>query len=123
MVEFEVIRAGLPTAGPYSPGVKAGNLLFCSGQVANDPTKDIEGQTREALEKLETLLKAAGAGMEDVARTTVFLTDERFFARMNAEYEAFFKERGVDKFPARSTVGARVPKEGFLVEIDAIAVL
>ncbi len=123
MVEMEKIDAGLPVAGPYSPAVKAGNLLFCSGQVAGDETKSIEDQTREVLEKLKTLLTAAGGSVKNIAKMTVYLVDEKYFPRMNAVYEQFFKDNGVTVLPARSTVGVRIAKAGILVEIDAFAVI
>jgi 2-iminobutanoate/2-iminopropanoate deaminase len=111
--------------GPYSPAIKAGNLLFISGQVSLDPTSgtmidgDITAQTEQVMRNLGALLKAAGAGFEHVARTTVFLADMQDFAAMNAVYGRYV----VDPPPARATVQvARLPKDA-RVEIDLIAVL
>ena len=111
--------------GPYSPAVKAGNLLFISGQVPFDPqtgalvTGDIQAQTERVMKNLEALLKAAGAGFEHVVRTTVFLADMNDFSAMNETYAKFM----TDPPPARSTVQvARLPRDA-RVEIDAIAVI
>lgn len=111
--------------GPYSPAIRAGNLLFISGQVSLDPASgtmiegDITAQTEQVMQNLGALLKAAGAGFEHVARTTVFLADMNDFAAMNAVYGRYV----VDPPPARATVQvARLPKDA-RVEIDLIAVL
>ena len=109
--------------GPYSQGIKVGNLLFLSGQISIDPKTNqmssgsIEEQTKQALENLDAVLKAAGMSMENVVNTTVFLKDVNDFGKMNAVYATFFK----DKPPARATVQiARLPRDA-LVEISAIA--
>lgn len=110
--------------GPYSQGIKAGNLLFTSGQLGMDPAagtlcEGVEAQTRQALENCRAVLAAGGAGLENVIKTTVFLHDMNDFAAMNAVYTAFFTSEP----PARSAVQvARLPKDG-LVEIECIAVL
>ena len=111
--------------GPYSPAIRAGNLLFISGQVPIDPQTgtivgaDIAAQTKQVMRNLAALLTAAGAGFEHVVRTTVFLTDMNEFAAMNAVYGKFV----ADPPPARATVQvARLPKD-VKVEIDLIAVL
>ena len=111
--------------GPYSPAVRAGNLLFISGQVPFDPqtgtlvTGDIQTQTDRVMRNLEALLKAAGASFEHVVRTTVFLADMNDFTAMNETYAKFVKE----PFPARSTVQvARLPRNA-RIEIDAIAMI
>ena len=111
--------------GPYSPAIRAGNLLFISGQVPIDPSTgtivgdEITVQTEQVMRNLAALLKAAGAGFEQVVRTTVFLADMNEFAAMNAIYGKFV----VDPPPARATVQvARLPKD-VKVEIDLIAVL
>src|SRR5215208_4319416 len=84
--------------GPYSQGIRAGNLLFLSGQIPLDPStgkliddKSIGAQTRRALENLRAVLAAAGGTMENVVRTTVFLKDMNDFAEMNAAYAEFFQ--------------------------------
>lgn len=111
--------------GPYSPAIRAGNLLFISGQVPLDAatgqleTGDIGAQTERVMKNIAALLKAAGAGFEHVVRTTVFLADMNEFAAMNAVYGKFV----VDPPPARATVQvARLPRD-VKVEIDVIAVI
>ncbi len=109
--------------GPYSQGIKVGNLLFLSGQTGTDPKTNqlnpgsIEDQTKQTLENLAAVLRANGMSMENVVNTTVFLKDVNDFGKMNAVYATFFK----DKPPARATVQvARLPRDA-LVEISAIA--
>ena len=111
--------------GPYSPAIRAGNLLFLSGQIPIDPATnqlvdgDITAQTQQVMLNIAALLKAAGAGFEHVVRTTVFLADMDEFAAMNAVYGTFV----VDPPPARATVQvARLPRD-VKVEIDVIAVV
>ena len=104
--------------------MRAGNLLFLSGQIPIDPATglviqgDISAQTHQVLRNIATLLSAGGAGFAHVARTTVFLADMEDFAAMNAVYATYVS----DPPPARSTVQvARLPKD-VRVEIDVIAV-
>jgi len=112
--------------GPYSQGVRAGNLIFVSGQIPLDPStgklieeKSITAQTRRVLENLRSILAASGATMENIVRTTVFLKDINDFAEMNSAYAEFFKSVP----PSRSTVEvSRLPRDAS-VEIDCIAVL
>ena len=111
--------------GPYSQAVKAGPWLFVSGQIPLDPGTSVlvEGgigeQTRRVLQNLGAILQAAGGTLDDVIRTTVFLTNLDEFSQMNAVYAEFFTSPA----PARATVQvARLPKEA-LVEIDAVAYL
>jgi 2-iminobutanoate/2-iminopropanoate deaminase len=111
--------------GPYSAAIRAGNLLFVSGQIPIDPASgvfvdgDVTAQTEQVMRNLAALLRAAGAGFEHVVRTTVFLADMNEFAAMNAVYGRFV----VDPPPARATVQvARLPRDA-RVEIDLIAVL
>lgn len=121
-----ISSADAPSAiGPYSQAIRAGNLLFLSGQIPLDPATgnivegDITAQTERVLKNITAVLKAAGAGFGSVVRTTVFLADMNEFAAMNAVYGTFM----VDPPPARSTVQvARLPKD-VRVEIDVIAVL
>ena len=121
-----ISAAGAPTAiGPYSPAIKAGNLLFISGQVPIEPASgamidgDITAQTEQVMRNLLALLQAAGAGFDHVVRTTVFLADMNDFVAMNAVYGKYV----VDPPPARATVQVgRLPKDA-KVEIDLIAVL
>ena len=111
--------------GPYSQAIRAGNLLFLSGQIPLDPQTgnvvpgDIAAQTERVLRNIAAVLKAAGAGFGQVVRTTVFLADMNEFGAMNEVYGTFV----VNPPPARSTVQvARLPKD-VRVEIDVIAVL
>lgn len=116
---------GLPPIGPYSPGLRVGNLLFLSGQVPLDPASgelvagDIRAQTRRVLDNVRDLLAAAGADFSKVAKTTVFLTDLNDFAALNEVYATYFAE----PYPARSTVQVvRLPRD-VRVEIEVVAVL
>jgi 2-iminobutanoate/2-iminopropanoate deaminase len=109
--------------GPYSQAVRAGQLLFLSGQVPLDPATgeivsgDIAAQTRRVFENLAAVLKAGGRSLSDVVRTTVFLADMSDFAEVNKVYGSYFSE----PYPARATVQvARLPKDA-RVEIDLIA--
>ena len=111
--------------GPYSQAVKAGNLLFVSGQVPLDPATGapveatIQAQTTQSLNNLKAILAQAGATMDNVVKTTVFLKDMEDFAEMNRIYQTFFAA----DCPARSAVQVgRLPKD-VLVEIEAIAQL
>ena len=110
--------------GPYSQGIAAtGTAVFVSGQIPLDPAtgsivgESIDVQARQSLNNLKAVLAAAGAGLENVVKTTVFLADMNDFAAMNAVYSEFFTEN----CPARSAVQvARLPKD-VKVEIEAIA--
>ena len=124
----EVISTPLgPSAiGPYSQAIRAGNLLFVSGQIPIDPAtgqiiadKSIQAQTRRVLQNLIAIVGAAGGSVENIVKTTVFLRDIGDFAEMNAVYGEFFPLRP----PARSTIeAARLPRD-VSVEIDCIAVI
>ncbi len=109
---------------PYSPGIKAGNFVFVSGQVAFDPlTGEIVGtstaeQTEQALKNLKDVLEAAGSSLGHVCKTTVFLSDLQDFSEMNEVYGKFFQNDP----PARSTVQAGLVL-GLKVEIEAIALI
>ena len=110
--------------GPYSPALRAGNLLFVSGQIPLDVQTsqliegDIRAQTRQALSNVRRLVESHGLGMSAVARTTVYLADLNDFTAMNEAYAEFFSE----PYPARSTIqAARLPRDA-RIEVDAIAV-
>ena len=109
--------------GPYSQGIKAGGLVFTSGQLPIHPAtgafpEGIEEQTRQSLENCKSVLEAAGVTMDNVIKTTVFLKDMNHFAAMNGVYQTFFE--GV--CPARSAVEvARLPKDA-MIEIECIAI-
>jgi len=120
--------APAPVAGaPYSQGIVARGerMVFVSGQVPIDPAtgaldgQDVATQTRRSLESIRAILHAAGAGMQDVVKATVFLTDMGDFAEMNAVYAEAFGGHA----PARATVAVAALPMGAIVEIDAIAVL
>lgn len=112
--------------GPYSQGISAeGRMVFVSGQIPINPATgsivgdDIELQARRSLTNLKAVLAEAGASMENVVKTTVFLADMNDFAAMNSVYSEFFPENP----PARSAVQvARLPKD-VKVEIEAIAII
>jgi 2-iminobutanoate/2-iminopropanoate deaminase len=124
---MKVSTADAPAAiGPYSQAVTIGSTVYTSGQVALDPASGnlvsggIGEQTQRALENLKAVLAAAGCGLADVVKATVFLTDLNDFAAMNEVYARYLAADGVVP-PARSTVQvARLPKDG-LVEIELIA--
>jgi 2-iminobutanoate/2-iminopropanoate deaminase len=109
--------------GPYSQAIKAGGMIFCSGQIPLDPETmqmiegDVRAQTERVLKNMEQVLAAAGSSLQKVVKTTVFLADMNDFAAMNEIYTQFFG----DTRPARSTVQvARLPRDA-RVEIDVIA--
>lgn len=111
--------------GPYSQAVRAGNMVFCSGQIPIDPatgefvSDDVAGQTEQVLKNLSAVLEAAGTNLNNVVKTTVFLADMNDFPVMNEVYSRFFSENK----PARATVqAARLPKDA-RVEIECIALI
>jgi 2-iminobutanoate/2-iminopropanoate deaminase len=113
--------------GPYNQAVKAGGLLFCSGQIALDPETgamvgdgDVEAETRQVLKNLQAVLAEAGCSAAQVVRTTVFLADLGDFARVNALYAEVF---GQGVAPARACVQAAALPKDARVEIDCIAVV
>ncbi len=121
----EYIRPGTPVAGPYTPGVKTGNLLFVSGQGPATGTDNIKDQTRTVLENIKTVVETAGLKVAHIVKTTVFLKDIKDFGKMNRTYKKFFEDNGVtENFPARTTVEvANLPVAGMLVEIEAIVMI
>lgn len=110
--------------GPYSQAIQSGNLVFLSGQIPIDPKTGniIEGsiaeQTRQVLENLCAVLKAANLDMTNIVKTTVYLTDLSTFTEMNETYATFFTQ----PFPARATVEVCTLPKDSMIEIDAIAV-
>jgi 2-iminobutanoate/2-iminopropanoate deaminase len=121
-----VTSAAAPAAiGPYSQAIRAGNLLFCSGQIALDPKSGqlVGGtaaeQAEQVLKNLAAVLAAGGASLAQVARTTIFLASMADFAAVNEVYARAF---GGHK-PARATVAVKELPKGGLVEIDCIAAL
>jgi 2-iminobutanoate/2-iminopropanoate deaminase len=114
--------------GPYNQAIAAaGKMIFVAGQIALDPETgaivgggDVAKQTERAMTSLKAILAAAGASLEDVVKTTVFLKDMNDFAAVNAVYAQYFDEATA---PARACVEvARLPKD-VLVEVDCIAVI
>lgn len=111
--------------GPYSQAVRAGNMVFASGQIPIDPVTGefvpgaIAEQTEQVLKNLTAVFAAAGVAMHQIVKTTVFLADMNDFTAMNEVYGKFFAENP----PARATVqAARLPRDA-KVEIEAIAVV
>ncbi|HJN33753.1 MAG TPA: Rid family detoxifying hydrolase [Prochlorococcus sp.] len=111
--------------GPYNQAVLAGGWLYCSGQIALDPTNgvmvgqgDVEAETRQVLSNLMAVLTAAGAEPRQVIRTTVYLTDLADFQRVNALYGEVFGD-GIS--PARACVQVAALPKGGRVEIDCVA--
>lgn len=122
IVTVETDRA--PAAiGPYSQGKTFGDFVFTSGQIPLDPTTgkvagaDANTQTRQVLDNLAEVLKAAGASMDGVMKTTCFLADMADFAAFNSVYEEYFPQK-----PARSCVAVKTLPKNVLVEVEAIAV-
>ena len=108
---------------PYSPGMKAGDYIFVSGQVGHvddkgKELKGIEAQTRQTLEKMKRVLEAAGASLSDVVKATVFLVKADDYAKMNEVYKSYFTK----DYPARSTViVAALARPEIIVEIECVA--
>jgi 2-iminobutanoate/2-iminopropanoate deaminase len=127
-MEKEAVSTSLaPSAiGPYSQAIRAGNLVFVSGQIPIDPAtgkiiddKTIQAQTRRVLQNLTAIVMAAGGSLGSIVKTTVYLRDMSEFAEMNAVYAEFFRMRP----PARATIeAARLPRD-VSIEIDCIAVI
>lgn len=126
-----VLTAAAPApVGPYSQAVKAGGVLYCSGQIALDPATgamvgagDVELETRQVLSNLEAVLQAGGSSPRQVLRTTVFLADLADFALVNGVYAEMFGSGGQGEMvaPARACVQVAALPKGARVEIDCIA--
>lgn len=121
----EIKTNNAPAAiGPYSQGITAGGLLFTSGQIPIDPKTGeipggVEAQARQALTNVSNIVKEAGADMNKVIKTTVFIKNMEDFAKINEVYAEFFEK----PYPARSCVEvARLPKD-VLLEVEAIVEL
>ena len=126
-IEAVITSAAPAPVGPYNQAVKAGGVLYCSGQIALDPASgamvgdgDVEAETRQVLANLQAVLSAAGCTPQQVVRTTVFLADLADFAKVNAIYAEVF---GSGVSPARACVEVAALPKGARVEIDCIAVL
>jgi 2-iminobutanoate/2-iminopropanoate deaminase len=126
-MKLEVISTDKAPAaiGPYSQAIRAGGLLFCSGQIPLDPATgemvqgDVAVQAGQVMNNIAAMLAAAGAGFEDVIKTTVYLVDMGDFATVNEIYGRCF----VVHKPARSTVAVKSLPRGALVEIEVVAAL
>lgn len=122
MEKKQIITANAPSpAGPYSQGIAVDRFVFVAGQRPADPktgeiAEGIAAQTRQVIENLASVLEAAGSSLEDVVRSTVYLSDIKYFAEMNAIYEKLMPK----PYPARTTIGTQL--RGILVEIDVIAI-
>ncbi|MFM2145547.1 MAG: hypothetical protein RL732_383 [Bacteroidota bacterium] len=111
--------------GPYSQAVKAGSMLFISGQIAIDPATgtirndNIKAETQQVMHNLKAILDQAGAAFSHIVKTTIFLSDMSLFNEVNEVYGSFFKE----DFPARETVAVKGLPRNVNVEISMIASL
>ena len=124
-MEKRIIKTDLAPAaiGPYSQGIRIGDFLFTSGQIALDPATEemcsgeIEQETEKTLQNIEAILNAGGLSLIHVVKTTVYLADLNHFSRMNQVYEQFFSTNK----PARACVQVAALPKGAKVEIDAVA--
>ena len=111
--------------GPYNQAIKAGNMLFVSGQIALDPVtgelliNNIEQETNQVMNNITAILTEAGAGFEHVVKTTIFLSDMSLFAEVNEIYGKYFS----GDFPARETVAVKGLPKNVHVEISVTAIL
>jgi 2-iminobutanoate/2-iminopropanoate deaminase len=110
--------------GPYSQAIKAGNMLFASGQVALDENgnlinESIQAETTQVMKNIAAVLKAAGAGFEHIVKTTIFLTDMALFAEVNEIYGSYF----TGEYPARETVAVKGLPKNVNVEISITAII
>src|SRR5437016_274923 len=124
MTAWQPVRLGgdIPTpVGAYSPGVRAGDFIFVSGQVPRDPRTgelvgaDVEGQTRQVVANVANVLSAAGAGLADVVSVIVYLENADDWGRFNAVYREIMPQ----PYPTRTALGASL--RGILVEMSAVA--
>ncbi len=113
-------KAPKPTS-PYSQGFRAGDLIYTAGQVGIDPqtgelSDNFPDQLNQSLTNIKGILNAEGVTMNDIIKTTVILSDIKFFSKLNEIYKTYFKE----PYPARTTIGASLPGR-VMVEIEAVA--
>ena len=131
MARKVIATAEAPEAvGPYSQAVAAGDLLFCSGQIALDPATGellqatIEEETRRCLENLSGVLRAAGAEWSSVVQVRAYLTDMGDYAAFNTAYATYLKDSVAgSEPPARAAIGVASLPKGARVEIECIAAL
>ncbi len=125
MIRRPLVTAEAPGAiGPYSQGVRAGGLVYTSGQLPLTPggelvSDDVQRAARQALENVRAILAAGGATMKDVVKVTVYLTDMAHFAAVNEVYATFFSP----PYPARTCIAVAGLPRGALLEIEAHAVM
>ncbi len=123
MSKEAISTSNAPAAvGPYSQGIRAGDLIFVSGQLPMTSegkliTDDIAAATEHSLKNVSAVLKAAGASMRDVVKVTVFLADMSDFGAMNEVYKKYFTE----PYPARAAIAVKTLPKGAPLEIEAIA--
>ena len=121
MLEIIATQNAPQAIGPYSQAIKANGVIYTSGQIGLNPqgilVEGIEAQTRQALNNLSEILKAGGSSLQQVFKTTIFLSNMEDFALVNAIYAEFFGEHK----PARSTVAVKTLPKNALVEIECMA--
>lgn len=121
MLEIIATQNAPQAIGPYSQAIKANGVIYTSGQIGLNPqgilVEGIEAQTRQVLNNLSEVLKAGGSSLQQVFKTTIFLSDMEDFALVNAIYAEFFGEHK----PARSTVAVKTLPKNALVEIECMA--
>lgn len=122
MKEAINVKNAPAAVGPYVHAVKAGGLIFLSGQLGLNPAdgslpKSVEEQTRQSLENIKTVLEGCGSDLDHVVKTTIYLADISDFGKVNEIYGSFFSS----EFPARSCVEVSNLPKGGLVEIEAVA--
>ena len=122
--EIVIPKGGAKPLAPYSPAIKTGQFVFTSGQIGIDPETGklipggVKAETIQALFNLESVLKAAGASLENVVKVTVYIKEIQDYSLVNEVYGEFFKEDP----PARSIVQGKLPASAY-VEFDAIAII
>lgn len=116
-------KAAPAAIGPYSQAIQTGNLLFVSGQIPINPVTNelvmdnIQDETKQVMENLKAVLSAANVGLENIVKTTIFLSDMSLFAAVNEVYGSYF----TGDYPARETLAVKGLPKGVNVEISAIA--
>jgi 2-iminobutanoate/2-iminopropanoate deaminase len=123
MKEFIKTQTAPHPVGPYSQGIKAGNMLFVSGQGSIDPKtgkmlgEDVETQTRQTMQNIKAIVEASGFSMSDLVKVSIYLKNASDFQKMNEIYRTFFSQNP----PTRTTVQTGFVNPSMLIEIDAIA--
>ncbi len=123
----EILTENAPKpVGPYSQAVKAGNMIFVSGQIATDPqtgefkNASIEEETTQVMTNIKAVLQAAGADLKNIVKTDIFISDMADYAKVNEIYASFFTEKPL---PARTTVAVKELPRKARIEISCIAVI